>query len=259
LDTQQGRIMRKETRTNFVNRTLGLSYKNVQGKFSYCSDANKQILFSLNIPNGDVILSPNWSHNGYAHSIKHIQKIVEEGYELLIFKVLTQKNSNGKTIAVGFEPKVEKRKLLMDDGKTYRAVPLDFEDNTDKVEDGPAPRKDQTISRIIRNTKVSNKIKSLYDNTCQVCGVKLETPKGGYSEGAHIIPLGAPDHGPDVESNVLCLCPNHHVLLDSFSFTFDRHGTLIGLDGELKTEPSHKISDESSRWHNSMYSEKNLK
>tara|TARA_R110002033_G_scaffold38017_2_gene77248 strand:+ start:1154 stop:1903 length:750 start_codon:yes stop_codon:yes gene_type:complete len=249
--------MTKETRTNFVNRTMGLSYKSIQGKYSFCSDVKKQILFSLNFPNGDVILSPNWSHNGYAHSIKHIQKIVEEGYELLIYEVQTKKDRNGQTIVVGFESKVEKRKLLNVDGKKYRAVPLDFEEHSDNDECCPSSRKDQTISRIIRNTMVSNKIKSLYENTCQVCGIKLETPKGGYSEGAHIIPLGAPSHGPDVESNVLCLCPNHHVLLDSFSFTFDQHGKLVGLGGELKTEPSHKISDKSIRWHNSMYSEKN--
>jgi len=27
-------------------------------------------------------------------------------------------------------------------------------------------------------------------------------------------PLGTPHNGPDVYENIVCVCPNHHVLLD---------------------------------------------
>ena len=247
--------MNKETRTNFVNRILGLNLGSIQGMYSYCSDTKRQILFSLNAPNGDVVLSPNWSSKNYAHSIKHIKKITDEGYELLVFRVWTKKNSKGETRATGFNPIIEKRNLLTTDGRTYKAVPLDFEVDSGPSESSPAPRKEQTMIRVIRDTKVSRKIKALYDNTCQVCGTKLETPKGSYSEGAHIIPLGAPHHGPDEESNILCLCPNHHVLLDRFSFTFAKSDKLLGVDGALKVARSHNISDRSINWHQSMYAE----
>ncbi|MCX5892441.1 MAG: HNH endonuclease, partial [Deltaproteobacteria bacterium] len=30
----------------------------------------------------------------------------------------------------------------------------------------------------------------------------------------HIKPLGSPHDGPDVRENILCVCPNHHVMLD---------------------------------------------
>ena len=253
----EGISMANESKTSFVNRTLGLSLKSVQGKYSFCSDSKKQILFGLNPPNEDVILSPNWFSNSYVHSMKHIQKIVNDGYELLIFTVYTKINSKGKLQAAGFEPVVHKRKLLLGDDNKYRAVPLEFDENTALGKSGPAPRKDQTISRIIRDTKVSKKIKAIYDNKCQVCGTRLEIPGGSYSEGAHIIPLGFDCHGPDLESNVLCLCPNHHLLMDSFAFTFNLSGKLIGLDGWLTVDPSHKISDASILWHNSIYSTKN--
>jgi predicted restriction endonuclease len=35
-----------------------------------------------------------------------------------------------------------------------------------------------------------------------------------YAEAHHIKPLGAPHNGPDVRANILCVCPNDHVLLD---------------------------------------------
>jgi putative restriction endonuclease len=79
---------------------------------------------------------------------------------------------------------------------------------------GPAARAESTTSRIVRDTARSRRVKSLHHYVCQVCGVRLETKNGDYAEGAHIRPLGRPHDGPDDESNILCLCPNHHVQLD---------------------------------------------
>ncbi len=58
------------------------------------------------------------------------------------------------------------------------------------------------------------RIKTLYDYPCQVCGTRLSMPGDlAYAEGAHIRPLGI-HLGPDIEENMLCLCPNHHVSFD---------------------------------------------
>lgn len=70
------------------------------------------------------------------------------------------------------------------------------------------------VLRVVRNTRVSQWVNSVYDFTCQVCGIRLELDAGAYAEGAHIRPLGAPHDGPDRPDNVLCLCPNDHVLFD---------------------------------------------
>ena len=48
-----------------------------------------------------------------------------------------------------------------------------------------------------------------------MCGTRIESPSGPYAEAAHIKPLGRLEDGPDVAANILCLCPNHHKLLDS--------------------------------------------
>ena len=41
--------------------------------------------------------------------------------------------------------------------------------------------------------------------------------------------------------NVLCLCPNHHVAFDRWTFTIADDLTLIGLPGALRIHPKHSI------------------
>ena len=61
-------------------------------------------------------------------------------------------------------------------------------------------------------------------------------------EGAHIRPLGAPHDGPDTPDNILCLCPNHHVLFDQGAFHLGDDLVLIGLGGRLRTIKGHTIN-----------------
>jgi putative restriction endonuclease len=61
-----------------------------------------------------------------------------------------------------------------------------------------------------------------------MCALRLDTPAGPYAEGAHIRPLGAPHRGPDTLDNLLCLCPNHHLLFDIGAITIADDMTLIG-------------------------------
>lgn len=78
----------------------------------------------------------------------------------------------------------------------------------------PPARIPSVIQRIVRNTSISREVKELYAHHCQICSILLATPGGSYSEGAHIRPLGNPHNGSDSRDNILCLCPNHHVLFD---------------------------------------------
>jgi len=105
-----------------------------------------------------------------------------------------------------------------------------------------SPKRVQTrISRIVRDTELSKAIKELYDFTCQVCGLRIETNAGPYAEAAHIQPLGTPHNGPDVLSNILCLCPNHHVAFDFGGFTILDDFELLGIEGTLTVHPKHRI------------------
>jgi putative restriction endonuclease len=106
---------------------------------------------------------------------------------------------------------------------------------------GVAPRVSSTVLRIVRDTAVSRSVKQLYDFRCQICGTRLECEGGPYAEAAHIRPLGSPHHGPDVIGNILCLCPNHHVLFDNGAISVADDFSLIGLDGRLDVSGGHAV------------------
>ncbi|MBO4273428.1 HNH endonuclease [Microbispora triticiradicis] len=112
----------------------------------------------------------------------------------------------------------------------------------------PAPRRRQsTTMRVIRDSALAQQIKDLHRHHCQICGVRLRLPNGSYAEGAHIRPIGQPHNGPDEPGNILCLCPNDHVLFDRGALTltdglrvFDE---VIGqITGDLRLAPQHAIS-----------------
>lgn len=103
--------------------------------------------------------------------------------------------------------------------------------------------------RIIRDTLLSQELKKLYDFTCQVCGIRISLKHIGYAEAAHIKPLGKPHHGKDQPSNLLCLCPNHHVMFDKGIFTINDNLSLVGLPGELHVHNDHFIDLKNLQYH----------
>lgn len=103
-------------------------------------------------------------------------------------------------------------------------------------------RRSSTTQRVVRNTAVGTEIKRLYDHRCQVCGIRLESAAGAYAEAAHIRALGRPHNGPDVPANVLCLCPNHHVLFDLGAIYINDDLSIGGLhEGQISVHPRHGI------------------
>ncbi|MEV4721715.1 YDG/SRA domain-containing protein [Micromonospora noduli] len=110
----------------------------------------------------------------------------------------------------------------------------------------PAARTEATIQRLVRSTAVANGVKRLHGYRCQVCGIQLVTPAGPYAEAAHIRALGKPHNGPDVASNVLCLCPNDHLLFDTGAIYVDAYGAVRQAEtdielGRLGLAPNHAV------------------
>ena len=110
-------------------------------------------------------------------------------------------------------------------------------------------RREAWISRIIRDTAQARAIKALYDHRCQMCGTRLDCPAGPYAEAAHIRPLGAPHNGPDTKDNILCLCPNHHVLFDNGAVSVADDLSLIGADSNLTVHRDHNINENYLAYH----------
>ncbi len=113
------------------------------------------------------------------------------------------------------------------------------------------------VQRLVRSTQVVNYVKQVHDDVCQTCGVRLKIGDRAYSEGAHIRGLGRPHNGPDVYSNVLCLCPNCHVLFDYGAMVIGSdmkvmvHGDVVG---ELRLHTDHRVAMEHLDYHREHYS-----
>ncbi|WP_018831212.1 YDG/SRA domain-containing protein [Salinispora tropica] len=134
--------------------------------------------------------------------------------------------------------------------RRYRLVALE---SADPPPDPPptdtdtgAVRVEATIQRLVRSTAVALAVKRLHDYTCQVCGIQLSTPAGPYVEAAHIQPLGKPHNGPDIAGNILCLCPNHHVLFDAGAIYVAASGQVRdaandAVMGDLRTANGHSL------------------
>ncbi|MBV9959541.1 MAG: HNH endonuclease, partial [Acidobacteria bacterium] len=100
-----------------------------------------------------------------------------------------------------------------------------------------------TINRIIRDTALSRKIKNSYKSQCQICRLTLQLHGGqSYAEAHHIKPLGSKHNGPDVEGNIICVCPNCHAQVDFGAIELDKSKLLI--------LPGHNLSDEYINYHN---------
>lgn len=111
-------------------------------------------------------------------------------------------------------------------------------------EDSPS-RASVTTYRVLRDTSLARKLKSLYENKCQICGFTIcLDDENTYSEAHHIIPLGQPHNGPDTSGNLIILCPNHHVMCD--------YGTIELSLELLYIKDGHNISQKSIDYHNNV-------
>ena len=122
-----------------------------------------------------------------------------------------------------------------------------------KKQGGPTGRTEVRTLRVVRDTALGKRVKELHGYRCQVCGMRLECAGGPYAEAAHIRPLGAPHDGPDVLENLLCLCPNHHVLFDHGGISIADDLSILGQNGVLREARGHNISREHLRYHRALF------
>jgi len=108
--------------------------------------------------------------------------------------------------------------------------------------DEPPPTISTTISRKVRDSRLSREVKRLHGYQCQICGETLVLADGStYAEGHNIQPLGKHE-GRDKKANLLCLCPNHHALCDFGAIRLDL--------AKLRQVEGHKIGREFIDYHN---------
>lgn len=120
-------------------------------------------------------------------------------------------------------------------------------------DDGPPEKSAEMAARFVRNTEKTRRIRKMYRDKCQVCGIVIDVPGGGrYSEVHHLHPLK--EDGDDNYGNMIVLCPNHHVEFDYRAMGIfedgvtivDRHGREVG---KLATVSGHSIDAKNIKYH----------
>ena len=132
---------------------------------------------------------------------------------------------------------------------------------------------DEAVERAIskrltqkRDRILATKLKRLYEHRCMACENALIIgldPERRHAEAAHIRPLGSPYNGPDKPSNIIVLCPSHHIQFDRgiLSLKPSVNGVIFVsriLGDPLNNKviafhPKHELDPECVNWHNTMY------
>ncbi len=120
------------------------------------------------------------------------------------------------------------------------------------------------VLRVIRDTKISAKLKEEYDYKCQICGNRIYLKNGNhiryYVEAHHLKPFAQIHNGPDIEENIIILCPNHHVEFDYGTIAIDPNDFCTILHKNNKNpyigkqiEIRHKIGKEFIKYHYNIF------
>lgn len=159
-----------------------------------------------------------------------------------LYSVVNYKSKVGKSGFVVWVFRLEKIRQDKSDDVDFGEIIVQESD----LSYGKSDRKDYVINRLVRETRIAQSVKKLYDNRCQICGLQIKTPVAFYAEAAHIKGLGQPHNGPDIEEN----CPNHHIMFDLGVIAINDDFSILGLDSvSLMVHPDHKIGKEFIEYH----------
>jgi predicted restriction endonuclease len=85
----------------------------------------------------------------------------------------------------------------------------------------PVPTRLVTAPEFVRNQALADGLKAFYACRCQIYGQDFEARFGKpYAETHHIQYLRA--GGPDISTNIVVICPNHHRIIHATNAQFNR-------------------------------------
>ncbi len=192
-----------------------------------------------------------WVHHGECPSLSGYTSLQKPGAytERIYIKVCAQTTGSLAAWAVANRSKSQRWTVCTrcnpDAESSVSDTPVDTPVAIDSVL-RPTTRIEVTTFRVLRDTQRARRVKAWHGNQCQICGHRILLTDGTfYSEAHHIKPLGEPHQGPDDESNILCLCPNHHAELDYAA----RPLSLA----ELRTASRHRVDQKYVDHHNKRH------
>lgn len=138
--------------------------------------------------------------------------------------------------------------------------------STDAATDAAVARRMAQRLMQQRDQIIASNIKSIYDYCCMACDQALVvsvSPERLYAEAAHIQPLGIPHNGPDTATNMIVLCPNHHLQFDRGVISIKSKGSSLRFvshipsdpvhDKPLALKPGHKLDPKCLAWHAALF------
>jgi len=118
----------------------------------------------------------------------------------------------------------------------------------------PPERFKTSITRIIRDTPTAKRMKNQYNFRCQICNTSIDLNHGKkYIEVHHIHPLSK--GGLDIESNMIVVCPNHHVLFDYSSIKFVGQDEVLINKIKYSIKRLHDFDKKSLEYNNKLTKE----
>ncbi|MBV7377288.1 YDG/SRA domain-containing protein [Maritimibacter dapengensis] len=184
-----------------------------------------RLVRKMNVEGNDVS-GPKYRYDGLFHVESYWQETGLDGHQVCRFRLV--------------------------DERAYQGY-LGSNSPTELNHSTSARRVESVVQRVVRDTALGRRVKELHDYTCQVCGGRLHCVGGPYAEAAHIRPVGRPHNGPDDLSNLLCLCPNHHVLLDRGALVIDQNWNVQPLATKLRMVDRHKLDPAQTSYHWSIW------
>jgi hypothetical protein len=150
------------------------------------------------------------------------QLLLDEELSLIIKAIGSSGKTPAQTMSRVLQELRDSEEIEFIGNGEYRLLASVFIPATKEAEfDGPSARIPTVVSRIARDTGIVRRLKIKYGFRCQICGERIELKSGFYCEAHHLRPLGIPHDGPDVESNLIIVCPNHHTQLDYTAIPID--------------------------------------
>jgi 5-methylcytosine-specific restriction endonuclease McrA len=114
----------------------------------------------------------------------------------------------------------------------------------------PIPKQTITVEEFVRNKWLAESLKVYYEHRCQICGKSFLPDYGVQLADTHHIHYLA-QGGPDVSTNIVVLCPNHHRVIHATDANFDRHNLTYDYPNGLREKlvlPDHLIYSPSATY-----------
>ncbi|WP_259076378.1 HNH endonuclease [Salinibacter ruber] len=167
--------------------------------------------YTARLNEGEVVYTPLSSKESRTHQENTLRKVLKRFNKTGSLSVGDYKEL---TVNASYTLPILKQ-IRQEEEKDYtprRARDLDEPEQPNRVR--------REVLRVVRDSTHSRTVKEEQDYECQICGETLRLANGDrYAEAHHVHPLG--EGGKDIPANIMCVCPNHHALLDYGAIPLD--------------------------------------